>query len=40
MGRTIEALIVFGLIWNEIGIPTLFGYGVFITFDTITIIFQ
>jgi ATP-binding cassette subfamily C (CFTR/MRP) protein 4 len=26
----LEALIVFGLIWNEIGIPTLFGYSVLI----------
>ena len=24
----LEALIVFALIWKEIGIPTLFGYGV------------
>ncbi|CAF5031587.1 unnamed protein product [Rotaria sp. Silwood1] len=24
----VEVLIVFGIIWNEIGIPTLFGYGV------------
>lgn len=28
----IEALIIFGLIWIDVGIPTLFGYGVILLF--------
>ncbi|CAF1189317.1 unnamed protein product [Rotaria sordida] len=36
----LEAIIVFGLIWNEIGIPTLFGYGVLLLLVPLQIFFS
>ncbi|CAF1191662.1 unnamed protein product [Rotaria sp. Silwood1] len=36
----LEAIIVFGLIWNEIGIPTLFGYGVLILLVPLQLFFS
>ena len=35
-----EACIVFGLIWNEIGVPTLFGYGVLLLLVPLQIFFS
>ncbi|CAF0946034.1 unnamed protein product [Rotaria sordida] len=36
----LEAIIVFGLIWNEIGIPTLFGYGVLLLLVPLQVFFS
>ena len=36
----LEAIIVFGLIWNEIGIPTLFGYGVLLLLIPLQLFFS
>ncbi|CAF2902537.1 unnamed protein product [Rotaria sp. Silwood2] len=36
----LEAFIVFGLIWNEIGIPTLFGYGVLLLLVPLQLLFS
>ena len=36
----IEATIVFGLIWNEIGVPTLFGYGVLLLLAPLQMFFS
>jgi ATP-binding cassette subfamily C (CFTR/MRP) protein 4 len=35
-----EALIIFALIWNQIGIPTLFGYGVLLLLIPLQIFFS
>ena len=36
----LEAIIVFGLIWNEIGIPTLFGYSVLLLLVPLQLFFS
>ncbi|CAF1164650.1 unnamed protein product, partial [Didymodactylos carnosus] len=39
-GTPLETLIVFGFIWNNIGIPTLFGYAVLVLLVLIQLVFS